>query len=62
MKFIKHFLINETPISELSNGARYDGVFEIPIIEKPSKIFIPDSLTPFSERTKVSFRLGSMLL
>ena len=55
MRIIKHFLVNETPISELSNGARFDGLFDIPVIEKPSKIFIPDSLTPFSERTKVSF-------
>ena len=55
MKIIKYLLVNGTPISELSNGARFDGVLEIPIIEKPSKIVIPNSLTPFSEREKVSF-------
>lgn len=39
---------------ELVAGARFDGIFEIPIIEKPKKIIIPDAIVPFSERNKVT--------
>lgn len=39
---------------ELVTGARFDGVFEIPIIEKPKTIVIPDRVVPFSERNKVA--------
>ncbi len=37
---------------ELVAGAKYDGIFEIPIIEKPKSIIIPDIIVPFSERNK----------
>ena len=30
--------------------AFFDGVFEIPEIEKPDEIIIPDGLVPFSKR------------
>lgn len=38
---------------KLVAGARFDGVFEIPIIEKPKSIIIPEFIVPFSERNKV---------
>lgn len=40
---------------ELVRGARFDGLFEIPIIEKPNIIIIPKGIVPFSERDKVSW-------
>ncbi len=39
---------------ELVAGARFDGIFEIPIIEKPSHILIPTDIVPFSERSRTS--------
>jgi hypothetical protein len=39
---------------ELVAGARFDGIFEIPIIEKPKNIIIPKKIVPFSERNKVT--------
>lgn len=38
---------------ELVAGARFDGILEIPIIEKPDHIIIPTSIVPFSERDKL---------
>lgn len=38
---------------ELVAGARFDGILEIPIIEKPDRIIIPKSIVPFSERYKI---------
>lgn len=35
---------------ELVKDARFEGIFEIPIIGKPKKIFIPGGITPFSRR------------
>ena len=37
---------------ELVAGARFDGILEIPVIEKPDRIIIPKSIVPFSERNK----------
>ncbi len=39
---------------ELVAGAEFDGGLEIPKIHAPSKIWIPDGITPFSQRDKVS--------
>lgn len=39
---------------ELVAGAKFDGVLEIPIIEKPSHFIIPSIIVPFSERHRVS--------
>ncbi|WP_026653685.1 DUF4417 domain-containing protein [Butyrivibrio proteoclasticus] len=33
---------------EIVQGARFDGFLEIPVIEKPAHIVIPDSIVPFS--------------
>lgn len=38
----------------LSRGAEFSGAMDIPVIERPAKIVIPDSLVPFSERKNVS--------
>lgn len=38
---------------ELVSGARFDGIFEIPVIERPEHIIIPKSIVPFSERNRV---------
>ena len=38
---------------ELVKSARFDGVFEIPVIDKPKKVFIPSGITPFSRRNEV---------
>lgn len=37
---------------ELVKGAKFDGIFEIPIIERPDKLVIPKTIVPFSERDK----------
>jgi len=39
---------------ELVAGAKFDGVFEIPIIERPSQLIVPKDIIPFSEREKVA--------
>ena len=33
-------------------GAEFDGIFEMPVIRKPSKYIIPKNLVPFSKMTK----------
>lgn len=38
---------------ELVTGAKFDGIFEIPVIKKPKKMVIPDKLVPFSKKDKV---------
>lgn len=38
---------------ELVQKARFEGIFEIPVIDKPKRIFIPDGITPFSRRNEV---------
>ena len=35
---------------ELVSGAKFDGLFEIPIIEAPKHIMIPKGITPFTAR------------
>ncbi len=35
---------------ELVRGAMFDGIFEIPIIRKPTHLLIPDGITPLSMR------------
>ena len=37
---------------ELVKNARFEGIFEIPVIEKPKRIFIPNGITPFSHRNE----------
>ncbi len=38
---------------ELVTGARFDGIFEIPIIEKPDRLIIPKRIIPFSVRNQL---------
>ena len=37
---------------ELFKNARFKGIFEIPVIEKPKTIIIPSGITPFSRRNE----------
>ena len=37
---------------ELVKNARFEGIFEIPVIDKPQKIFIPSGIMPFSRRNE----------
>ena len=39
---------------KLVAGARFEGIFDIPVIEKPERIDIPSAIVPFSERNKVT--------
>ena len=39
--------------SWLVEGARYDGLLEIPVIRRPERIAIPANMVPFSKRTFV---------
>ncbi len=39
---------------ELVSGAEFDGIFEIPMLKKPDRIIIPESVVPFSQRDKVT--------
>lgn len=37
---------------ELVKSARFEGVFEIPVIDKPKNVFVPGGITPFSRRNE----------
>ena len=37
---------------ELVEGARFDGMLEIPCIEKPSEVVVPEGFTPFTQRRR----------
>ena len=51
MKKVKRkAIIDDGMNPELVRGARFDGIFEIPIIEAPKHIMIPKGITPFSAR------------
>ncbi len=39
---------------ELVAGARFDGILEVPVIEKPSKLIVPSMIVPFTERNRVN--------
>ena len=45
-------LIDDGFRADLVETAFFDGDLEIPIIEKPDKIIIPDGLVPFSNRKR----------
>lgn len=38
---------------ELVEGAKFEGIFEMPIIKKPRKIIIPEKIVPFSKMKDV---------
>lgn len=38
---------------ELVDGARFDGILEIPVIEKPEKLMVPSGMVPFSKMDRV---------
>ncbi len=39
---------------KLVHGARFDGILEIPVIERPCSFIIPKEIIPFSEREKAA--------
>jgi len=39
---------------ELVAGARFDGIMEMPIIDAPSRLFIPKAIIPFTYRNRCS--------
>jgi hypothetical protein len=43
-------IIDDGMNPELVRGARFDGIFEIPVIEAPKHIEIPENITPFGAR------------
>ena len=38
---------------ELVDGARFDGILEIPVIERPGKLMVPAGMVPFSKMDRV---------
>ncbi len=45
-------IIDDGMNPELVCGARFDGIFEIPIIEAPTHIIIPEGITPHTARNR----------
>ena len=54
MALKNRLIINDGFNPELAEGARFEGRFEIPVIETITGIKIPKYLVPFSERSKVA--------
>lgn len=53
MALKNRLIINDGFNPELAWGARFEGIFEFPIIEPIDKIKLPKYLVPFSERNKI---------
>lgn len=47
-------LIDDGCNSELVAGAKFDGILEIPVIEKPKYYIIPKAIIPFSQRNRAT--------
>ena len=47
----KRFDMDDGFRPEIVEGARFEGILEIPVIEKPDQIVIPESIVPFSRVT-----------
>lgn len=45
-------IINDGFRADLVETANFDGIFEIPVIDKPDKIVIPNGIIPFSIRKR----------
>lgn len=54
MALKNRLMINDGFNPELAEGTRFEGIFEIPVIEATRGIKIPKYLVPFSERNKVA--------
>lgn len=50
---IRKSILDDGCNPELVAGARFDGIFEIPVIEKPSKLIVPSMIVPFTERNRI---------
>lgn len=48
----KKALIDDGCCPELVLGSKFDGIFEIPIIERPNTLIIPKRIVPFTARDK----------
>ena len=53
MALKNRLIINDGFNPELARGARFEGIFEFPIIEPIDEIKLPRYLVPFSERNKI---------
>lgn len=53
IKNSKRAIIDDGCNPELVAGAKFDGIFEIPLIERPDQIKIPSFIVPFTERNKL---------
>lgn len=51
---IRKSILDDGCNPELVAGARFDGIFEMPMIEKPSKLIVPSMIVPFTERNRVN--------
>ena len=53
-------VIDDVSTHELVSGARFDGALEIPVIEPPSRIIIPDFFVPFSQRKRADSDISAV--
>lgn len=49
----KKAIIDDGMNPELVSGTSFDGILEIPIIQKPNELIIPVGITPFSKRSRI---------
>ena len=49
-------IIDDGCSPELVAGAKFDGILEIPVIEKPRQILLPAGITPFTAMEKQTNR------
>ncbi|SDA39016.1 protein of unknown function [Butyrivibrio sp. INlla18] len=62
MKKVKRkAIIDDGMNPELVRGAKFDGLLEIPIIEAPRHIVIPQGITPFSARNHTGINYSEFL-
>lgn len=52
-------IIDDGFSAHLVAKSRFDGIMEIPVIEKPDEIVIPDGMTPFSKVHRAKDLSGS---
>lgn len=60
IKNSKRAIIDDGCNPELVAGAKFDGIFEIPLIERPDQIKIPSFIVPFTERDKLKSRRAAI--
>jgi hypothetical protein len=50
----RRLIINDGFNPELAEGAKFEGIFQFPIIKPTKEIILPKYLVPFSERNKIT--------